>query len=722
MRHPVQQSVPAGVEDAAGFDVPREPGSELNHALQTAEARYRHLLQAMDQGVLVQDAQGLIVSVNPAACRILGLSESEILNLRRDAAPGWRLVDDNGIELGFDDLPGMRALLSGHPIESAVFGMYLPHLHLYRWLSSSSVPQFRPGETRAFQVISTFSDVTALKRQADLFEMTQKLASIGGWEADDLRNTLFWTRQVYRIHDLQPGSAVNETRALDFYSSQDRERLRTALHEARTGSRGFELELPMTSALGRHRWVRIVGRPLLRHERVYGVTGTVQDITDRKLGEEQLRRQASTDRVTGLPNRESLMSALDQAISAAGAGGSRPALLFLDLDRFHLINATAGHAVGDRLLIGAADRLCRCLAGTRSLIARFSGDEFTVLLRDAGRNGALQAVADSIVSAFRKPFVHEGEEFTLTVSIGVAICPDDGETAQQLVNHSHAATAEAKRRGRNTWQRFTPELSGELAERTRLERALRRALDNRELHLVYQPVFALADGRISGAEALLRWRSRSLGEITPTRFITHAENSGEIVRIGAWVIAQACRQWRTWSSAGVAPPHIAVNVSFRQLLSGSLLESVRAALEEYQLPADTLELELTERALVEDAADTLDIFASLRRMGVRLLIDDFGEGYSSLNYLRRLPLDGVKISHAFVQGIPDNGADSAICEAIVRLADSLGLTVTAEGVETDTQRQFFERHHATNVQGFLLASPMDDRAMQDYLSVTSTRH
>ena len=718
MRQVSQRAGPSGVVDAEGSDVPREAETDPTTALQIAEARYHQLLDAMDQGVLVQDAQGLIVSINPAGCRILGLSEAEVLSLRRDAAPGWRLVDENGADLGFDDLPGLRALATGRSVESAVFGMYLPHLHLYRWLSSSSVPQFRPGESRPFQVISTFSDVTALKRQANLFDMTQKLASIGGWEIDDLRNTLFWTGQVYRIHDMEPGSTINETRALDFHSPEGRERLRSALHDARTISRGFELELPMTTALGRHRWVRIVGRPLLRHDRVYGVTGTVQDITERKIAEEQLRRQASSDRITGLPNRDSLLGALDRAITTAGSAGSRPALLFLDLDRFHLINATAGHAVGDRLLIGAADRLCRCLAGTRSLIARFSGDEFAVLLRDAGTDSNLQALADSIVSAFRKPFVHEGEEFTLTVSIGVTICPDDGDTSQHLINHADAAMSEAKRRGRNTWQRFTPELAHALAERTRLERLLRRALDNRELRLVYQPVFALADGRISGAEALLRWRNKSLGEILPTDFIAHAENSGEIVRIGAWVIAQACRQWQAWRKAGVVLPHIAVNVSFRQLLSGSLLESVK----EYQLPADTLELELTERALVEDAADTLEIFATLKRMGVRLLIDDFGEGYSSLNYLRRLPLDGVKISHAFVQGIPANSADSAICEAIVRLAESLGLTVTAEGVETESQREFFARHHATYLQGFLLASPMDDRAMQEFLSVTDTRH
>lgn len=716
---------PVEVHSAAYLDegqkriiaVARDIGAraQAESELRASDARYRLLLHAMDQGVLVQDARGMIVSVNPAACRILGLSEAELLALHRDAATLWRLVDEHGNEIGFDELPGMRALKHGHNVHSSVFGLYLPHLHVYRWLSSSSVPQFRENEERPFQVISTFSDVTALKRQSELFDMTQGLANIGGWEVDDLRGTLFWTEQIYRIHDLAPGSAINETRALGFFAAEEREHLRVALQSARTGARGFELELPLTTAIGRRRWVSIVGRPLLRHERVYGVAGTVQDVTGRRLAEEQLRRQASCDRITGLPNRESLMEALDRAIAAAGASASGPVLLFLDLDRFHLTNDTAGHVVGDRLLVDVADRLRRCLAGTRCMIARFSGDEFAVLLRDVGEQ-AMRQLADSVIATFRKPFLHEGEEFTLTTSAGLARFPQDGETAQQLVNHADAAMTEAKRRGRNTWQPFSPELAQALTERTQIEMHLRRALDNAELRLVYQPVFALTDGSISGVEALLRWRSRSLGEIMPSQFIAHAENSGEIVRIGAWVIAQACRQWRAWHNSNVAPAHIAVNVSFRQLLSGSLLESVRVALKEYALPPDTLELELTERALVEDAADALEIFAALKQMGVRLLIDDFGEGYSSLNYLRRLPLDGLKISHAFVQGVPVDQADSAICEAIVRLADSLALTVTAEGVETVAQHEFFARHHATHVQGFLFAAPMDDGAMREFLA------
>ncbi|MEO7149229.1 MAG: EAL domain-containing protein [Rhodanobacteraceae bacterium] len=233
---------------------------------------------------------------------------------------------------------------------------------------------------------------------------------------------------------------------------------------------------------------------------------------------------------------------------------------------------------------------------------------------------------------------------------------------------------------------------------------MRRALDNGELRLAYQPVSALDDGRIAGVEALLRWRSHALGEIAPSQFIAHAENSGEIVRIGAWVIAQACKDWRAWQAAGIAPAHVAVNVSFRQFQSGTLLETVRAALREHALPPQTLELELTERALIEDASDAMETFAALKRLGVRLLIDDFGEGYSSLNYLRRFPLDGLKISHAFLQGVPDDPSDSAICAAIVRLAESLGLGVTAEGVETPAQREFLAGLHASRVQGYLYAA------------------
>ena len=707
MRQPSQLS--------GGPDATLAPRPGFRVRIDATEPDARQLLQAMDKGVLVQNAEGRIVSANPAACRILGMTEVEITGIRRDVLQHWRLVDEHGQRIDFEDLPGLRALRTGVSVDSTIFGVYLPHLHLYRWLSSSSVPQFRAGESRPFQVISTFSDVTALKRQAELFEQTQQLTRIGGWEIDDLLGTLYWTTQVYRIHDLEPDSAITEVRALDFFAPADRHRLQTALSEARAHSRAFQLDLPLTTAIGRRRWVRIIGQPQMLDGRIRGVTGTLQDITERRLEEEQLRRLAASDRVTGLANRDTLMEALQRAIDSADDRAG-PGLLFIDLDRFHLANDTAGHAEGDRLLVEAAERLSACAGGTHDLAARMSGDEFVLLLPGIAGDAALQACAERVVEAFRKPFRHDGEEFVLTASVGAVRHPQDGADAQQLVNHADAAMAEAKRRGRNTWQRFNAELAAALTERTRIERHLRRALHYRELRLVYQPVFALEDLHVAGAEALLRWRNRALGDVPPTQFIGHAENSGEIVRIGAWVIAEACRQWRIWRDAGIAPARIAVNVSFRQLLSGSLLDTVRAALERNALPRDTLALEMTERALIEDAADTVETFRQLRALGVRLLIDDFGEGYSSLNYLRRLPLDGLKISHAFMHGIPDNPADSAIGSAIIHLAGSLGLSVTAEGVETAAQHAFLRSLHAPYAQGFLFARPMESDAMGAYLA------
>ena len=684
------------------------------------DARYRLLLQAMDKGVLIQDAEGRIVAVNPAACRILGLSETEILQVRREVLREWRVVDEHGTLVAFEDLAGNRALREGRSIESTLLGVYLPHLHAYRWLSLTAVPQFRDGDTRPFQVVSTFSDVSTLKRQADLFDETQRLAGIGGWEIDDAHGVAYWTDEMYRIHDLPTGVAISEARALDFIDPEDRELLERALLEARTLARTFDLELRLHSAIGRRRWVRSLGKPLLHEGRVFGVTGSVQDITERKLVEEQLKRQATTDRVTGLPNRDTLLAQLAQAVADAQAAAA-PAVLFVDLDRFKVVNDVLGHIEGDRLLIAAAERLSRSIAGSHAALARWGSDEFALFLQAAAGAAVPGQLAERIVNAFRQPLRHGGEEFTLTASVGIATFPEHGRSAQQLMRNAEAAMLEVKRRGRDGWQAFTPGLEQAIDERQRIESALRRALDDAEFRLVWQPKVALARGSIHGLEALLRWRSGSLGEIAPAQFVPHAENSGEIVRIGAWVIVDACRQLRAWIDRGAVPGHAAVNVSFRQLLSGTLYDTVAAALREYGLPGRLLELEMTERVLIEDAADTLEVLTAIKRLGVRITIDDFGEGYSSLNYLRRLPLDGIKISHAFMQGIPHNGIDNAICEAIVRMGRSLGLAVTAEGVETELQRDFLIALGTPFAQGFLFSPPLEQVQIGRFLDAWGDR-
>jgi EAL domain-containing protein (putative c-di-GMP-specific phosphodiesterase class I) len=299
--------------------------------------------------------------------------------------------------------------------------------------------------------------------------------------------------------------------------------------------------------------------------------------------------------------------------------------------------------------------------------------------------------------------------------VGVAHYPEDGATIQQLINHADAAMFEAKRRGRNKWQSFSPQLARSLTERLLIETQLRRALDNNEFYLRFQPQVDLATGRAIGAEALLRWRNRMLGEMSPSVFIAHAENTGDIVRIGAWVIRNACAQMRAWLDAGLRVQRIAVNVSYRQFLSEQLTDVVEAALREFDLPGGALELEMTERVLIEDVPDTLQTFKALRALGVNLVIDDFGEGHSALNYLRELPFNALKISHTFMQGIPNNPVDSSICQAIIDIAHGLGMQVIAEGVESTQQREFLLRQGATLAQGFLFCRAVTPAEFAEYV-------
>jgi predicted signal transduction protein with EAL and GGDEF domain len=349
------------------------------------------------------------------------------------------------------------------------------------------------------------------------------------------------------------------------------------------------------------------------------------------------------------------------------------------------------------------------------VLARFGGDEFLVLADTSGDPGAADALAEGITHAFAECFRYAGEEFSITTSVGLARFPEHGRTVQQLVNNADAAMYDAKRRGRNTWQRFTPELAQKQHDRVQVEGQLRRAVDNGEFRLVFQPLVTLADGRICSAEALIRWSNPVLGEMRPDHFISHAETTGDIVRIGAWVIHTACRQMAAWRAAGLPLERVAVNVSYRQFLTEDLPQIIRDALHEHGLPGSALELEFTERVLIEDAPDTHRTFDTLRALGVVLTIDDFGEGYSALNYLRRLPIHGLKLAQGFLQGVPGNPSDVAICQAVAGIARGLGLDVVAEGVETSAQREFLSGLGIGVGQGFLFSPALDAETFGDYV-------
>jgi diguanylate cyclase (GGDEF)-like protein len=491
----------------------------------------------------------------------------------------------------------------------------------------------------------------------------------------------------------------------------DRRQLQSAIEHLLADGGSFDLELQGRREEGHTFWGRFIGEarggePLSRR-----LTGTLQDITERKQAEETLRVQARTDPLTSLLNRDAILGELEARLGDPVL--ARVAVLYIDLDRFKVVNDVLGHAAGDELLVSAARRIVDAV-GTEGLIARFGGDEFLVVCSIGDDPEQPERVAGRILEAFVEAFSFENEDFSITTSIGIARAPEDGDRPQALIQNADAAMYDAKRRSRNAWQAFNPTLAQSQEQRLRLETQLRRATDNNEFHLVYQPQVDLRRGGIVGAEALIRWSSQQLGEMRPDHFIGHAETTGDIVRIGGWVLREACRQVCAWRDAGLGIVRIAVNVSYRQFLGDDLADEVRRVLDESGLPGSALELEFTERVLIEDAPDTLRTFARLREMGVVLTIDDFGEGYSALNYLRRLPIHGLKLSQYFLQGVPGNRSDVAVCQAVSGIARSLGLALVAEGIESEAQRRFLLDLGVPVGQGFLFAPGLapDDFALR----------
>ncbi len=675
----------------------------------TAELRYRELMETVDRGIIVHDGNFNIIYANVAAMKVFGIEEGQSVN-EELFQERWMVIDEHGRQLPQEMYPSQRALRTGRISESTVLGLYHRERQQLIWLSVTAVPQFPAGGDKPHQVLSLFSDITALKRDSTLFERAQAMAHIGGWEWEVGPDRLYLTNEAQRILGLHAaGNTIEDL--LGGLRVLDRERLRTALDQAVSFGRNLDLEVLGHRPDGRSFWARVIGEAEAGDPINSRLTGTLQDITERKHDEETLRVQARSDPLTGLLNRDAVLAELETRLDDPLR--ATLAVLYIDLDRFKVVNDVLGHAAGDRLLASAARRIQRAI-GSEGLIARFGGDEFLVICDTGNDLSRPERLADAILEIFGDSFRLDGEEFSITASIGIAQAPLDGVRSQQLIQSADVAMYDSKRRGRNGWQTFTPELAEQQLHRLQLETHLRRAVNNDEFHLVYQPQVDLASGSLVAVEALIRWRNHSLGEMRPDRFIDHAETTGDIVGIGGWVLQEACRQLREWRERGLEVQRIAVNVSYRQFLGEDLSSSVAKALAEFGLPGSSLELEFTERVLIEDAPDTLRTFASLRDMGVVLTIDDFGEGYSALNYLRRLPIHGLKLSQLFVQGVPENQSDVAVCQAVTGIARSLGLGLVAEGVETEAQRTFLLQLGVTVGQGFLFAPGLQPDELQQH--------
>jgi len=453
------------------------------------------------------------------------------------------------------------------------------------------------------------------------------------------------------------------------------------------------------------------------------VLGLVRDISERKRAEEQIRRLAYCDSLTGIPNRQAFLEMLERELQRSKIGNKKFAVLFMDLDAFKRINDTLGHNVGDQLLKQVSDRLRETIrpndllsrgdllpradtpdsAGTN--LARLGGDEFTILIPDLERVEHALNVAHRVKDAMRRPFVIEGNEIFVTASIGISLFPEDGDDCTSLLKFADTAMYHAKNCGKNNAKLYSSSLTMQIMSHVKLEVGLRRALQNDELYLLYQPQLDVRSNEIVGVEALVRWRHAERGVVSPNEFIPLAEETGLIVPIGEWVLRTACSQARQWQKFSRRPVRIAVNLSAKQFKDENLSQIVLSALHDTGLDPRLLELELTEGTLMDDAKATLATLEQLRGIGVFLSIDDFGTGYSSMNYLKRFDVRALKIDRSFISGLPQDSENAAITRAIIAMAHGLKMIVVAEGVETGEQLVLLEEYGCDLVQGFYLGRP-----------------
>jgi diguanylate cyclase (GGDEF)-like protein/PAS domain S-box-containing protein len=453
------------------------------------------------------------------------------------------------------------------------------------------------------------------------------------------------------------------------------------------------------------------------HDRRGRVTGAVMvfhDVSAARALSQKLVHLAQHDSLTDLPNRNLLNDRLGHEIAVARRHHSTLALLYLDLDRFKHINDSLGHLIGDRLLQSVALRLSDCVRASDT-VSRLGGDEFVILLADLENVQDAALCAEKILNAMKTPHLIDSNEIHITVSIGIVIFPEDGTEVEALLQNADSAMYEAKERGRSNYQFYRVDLNATATERQSMECGLRLAIQRDEFELYYQPIMNLATRAISGVEALIRWRHPRLGILSPTRFISIAEESGLIVPIGHWALREACQQIKAWRDVGLGAIRLAVNISAVELRSKDFVAGVAAILADIDFDPRHLELELTETFLMQDSKSTCFVLRALKELGVELALDDFGTGYSSLSYVRRFPINTLKIDQSFVRDLATDEDDASVVGAVINLGKSLHMRVVAEGVETREQLLFLEQHNCPEAQGFHFSHPVQAASLTDML-------
>lgn len=589
-----------------------------------------------------------------------------------------------------------------------------------RWLLTSKIPvRGDQGELMGFVGIGR--DITrrreallALHESESRFRSLTELSSDWYWEQDA---QLIFTQ--LEDPNQKSGFALDEVIGKSLAQLPRTEILSASWqdHEQRLKERQAfrDLELRHQADDGKVTYLSLTGMPAFTDSGEFrGYRGIGRDITERKLSEEHIQYLATHDSLTELPNRFMFSKLLNVAIESARRHHRKLAVLFIDLDRFKNINDTLGHEAGDQLLTEVAKRLKACLRAS-DLVGRLGGDEFVILLQEIEDAEQAVKVAQKILATTIEPVVVQQQECRVTASVGICFYPDDAQDEQTLMKNADIAMYRAKEEGKNTYQFYSPDIKARSLERLMLENNLRQALERNEFFLHYQAKRNLKTGEVAGVEALVRWQHPELGIISPAQFIPLAEETGLIVMIGRWVLRTACAQNVAWLKEGLPPVCMAVNLSARQFFDDSLIEDVAKVLAETGMPPELLEMEITEGMVMQDAERAIRILSAIKALGVRLAIDDFGVGYSSLAQIKRFPIDTLKVDSSFIRDIPANPEDRAITEAIIAMGKTLSLTVIAEGVETEAQESFLREHACDQSQGYYFSRPITPEEFAEFM-------
>jgi diguanylate cyclase (GGDEF)-like protein/PAS domain S-box-containing protein len=678
-------------------------------ALQNSESYLRAIFNATPDAMLISDEHGIITMVNQQAEHLLGYPIEELIGLSIEVlVPGRYRANHQGLRAQFASAAVARPMGAGRTVQAQrKDGSFFD--------ADISVSPIRTNQGLFFA--SALRDVT-LRKQADAHLRIAAIAfeSNEPMVITDANNIILQVNQAFtKSTGYTKEEAVGQKINL-LKSGRHGEAFYKAMWETieRTGTWQGEIWDRRKNGEIYPKWL-IISVVKGDDGAVTHYVGTHIDITERKAAEEQIKQLAFYDPLTQLPNRRLLQERLKHGIDVERRDGKQLALLMLDLDRFKSVNDSMGHLAGDELLQQVAERITNRLREV-DMVARLGGDEFIVLLEDIAHPEDAARVAEDIIVDLSKPFcMDQGEDILISASIGISLYPQHGGTPQLLMDHADAALYQAKDAGRGCFAYFSEDLTIAARERIALELRLRKAIEQQDLRVFYQPQVDIASGRIVGAEALVRWADPVDGLIPPIRFIPIAEETGLILAIGEWVLRETCRQGREWLDAGLPPLNLAVNVSPHQFRRSDICSLVAKVLGETGFPASQLELEITESGLMENQGNATEILNSLRAQGIRLAIDDFGTGYSSLAYLKHFPLDLLKIDKSFIDDIPHLEDDMEIASSIIAMGHILGFKVLAEGVETPEQLAFLQEKGCDMYQGYIKSKPIPAEEFAEFL-------